>query len=195
VSRAVAAFYRALLWTYPPAFRREYGDEMLRRVGDELRFGSVGPWRTGTRLVWDVARTAPRMRWESNMSRVVLVSVAVAVAVIAGFVGSPILLLALLAIAFLAYLALVRDNPGRTITAPPERARGWYWWLLASGGFVLAGFGVLTIEGGDELSEIGWSLWMLTWGAAIVMLVIGIVLAVTHFAHRRSGAPPPAAAG
>jgi hypothetical protein len=192
VSRLVSGVYRALLRAYPGEFRREYGGEMRRLLDDELRHGAGGSLRTSARLVSDVVRTAPRMRWESNMSRVILVSCAIALAVITFAIGSPILVLGLLVIALLVYLAAVRNNPGRTITAPPERARGWYWWLLAAAGLVVAGFVVLAVDG-DELSSIGWSLWMVTWGAAIVMAVIGIILGITHFAHRRSGAPPAAA--
>ena len=37
---------------------------------------------------------------------------------------------------------------------------------------------------GPEFSELGWSIWALSWAAAIVLAVYGLVLASTRYLHR-----------
>ena len=191
----VTRAYRASLVLYPSSFRREYGDEMVALVEDELQFGSAGAFRTGTRLLSDVARTAPRMRLESNMSRVLLIGIAFGVAAISLLIGSPVLVVALAAIALLVYLVVAGRGSDRPIVAPASRTKGWYWWLVAAVGFVFAGFVVAAIDG-DEFTSLGWAAFMLSWCVACILGAIGIVLAVTHFVSRRSAGPsiPPNAA-
>lgn len=61
--------YRLLLRAYPPAFRAEYGPEMMQLFRDQCRMrdaSSIGFW---THLLWDVAQSAPALRAEAWRAR------------------------------------------------------------------------------------------------------------------------------
>jgi hypothetical protein len=61
--------YRLLLRAYPPAFRAEYGREMVLLFRDQCRESDVrtlGFWAT---VFWDVARSAPALRAEAWWAR------------------------------------------------------------------------------------------------------------------------------
>lgn len=61
--------FRLLLRAYPPAFRAEYGREMVLLFRDQCRESDVqtlGFWAT---VVWDVARSAPALRVEPWLAR------------------------------------------------------------------------------------------------------------------------------
>jgi len=61
--------YRLLLRAYPPAFRAEYGREMVLLFRDQCQesdLHSVGFW---ARVLGDVARSAPALRLEAWLTR------------------------------------------------------------------------------------------------------------------------------
>src|SRR6185437_7387415 len=65
-------FFRALLWLYPPSFRRRFGDEMVefftdRRV-EQYRRGR-GPARLWMHLLADIAVNAPLLHAHALVSR------------------------------------------------------------------------------------------------------------------------------
>ena len=68
--------YRLLLRAYPPAFRAEYGREMVLVFRDQCRDGdtrTVGFW---ARVVWDIARSAPALRAEATRTVEVIMKLA-----------------------------------------------------------------------------------------------------------------------
>ena len=54
--------YRLLLRAYPPAFRAEYGREMVLVFRDQCRDGDVRTLGFWVRVLWDVVRSAPALR-------------------------------------------------------------------------------------------------------------------------------------
>jgi hypothetical protein len=57
--------YRLLLWAYPPAFRAEYGPEMLLLFRDQCRESDVRSLGFWAAVICDVARSAPALRFEA----------------------------------------------------------------------------------------------------------------------------------
>jgi len=62
-------FYRLLLRAYPPAFRAEYGQEMVLLFRDQCRDGDVRALGFWAAVIWDVARSAPALRMEAWRAR------------------------------------------------------------------------------------------------------------------------------
>jgi len=61
--------YRLLLRVYPPAFRAEYGREMVLVFREQCRVGDVRTLGFWARVFWDVARSAPTLRVEAWRAR------------------------------------------------------------------------------------------------------------------------------
>ena len=61
--------YRLLLRAYPPAFRAEYGLEMVLLFRDQCRDGDVRTVGFWVRVLGDVARSAPALRLEAWRGR------------------------------------------------------------------------------------------------------------------------------
>jgi len=186
VPRPVRFVDRLVLLAYPRSFRRRYGDELTRTIEDLRRHGGVCGWRLGVRITGDVLSTAPRLRLESAMSRsriLVLAGVLVA-ALIAGFAGSPIFLLALVVVVALVLVGASRHD--RPITADQPPLGRWSTWGIAGVISIAIGIVVAVSAGGEELSEPVWAVWALTWFAGIVLLVISLVLGAARLARRRA---------
>ena len=176
---------RIILATYPRAFRREFGAEMAQAMADLRRHRGFGRGRTLAVLVNDVARTAPRMRWESLMSRTRLIALAVVLSIglMAVAVGSPVFLVVIgAAVALLALLVRSGDRP---IVASPERSGSWYPWVIAGAASFGVGFVILLVDG-NELSSVGWTVWMLSWATGTVLAVFGLLLMASRHLHRRA---------
>lgn len=171
------AVSRLVLVAYPKSFRRAYGDEVARSVDDLRRHDHVRGLRLWARLAGDVARTAPRMRLESLMSRSHAKPIAIAgllvIAVMAAAIGSPVFLLLIAAVAGLLFL--LTRSAGRPIATDAGLTHHWYRWLVAGAASFAAGFGILVVDG-PELSEIGWTVWMLTFAGGVVLVLFGLVL-------------------
>ncbi len=58
--------YRGLLWLYPSAFRREYGEDMVEAFGEALRDDRRGRLRFWVTVVVDLVRSASRERWRTG---------------------------------------------------------------------------------------------------------------------------------
>jgi hypothetical protein len=117
-----------------------------------------------------------------NHKAVALTSV-VAVAVFAALVGSPLLLLFIVAaIAFMAMLLRRGDQP---IVANPTSTTRWYRWVVAGVASFAVGVVVLVIDG-PELSSPGWATWMLSWAMGLVLVLFGFVLLSSRLLHRHT---------
>lgn len=58
--------YRIAVRLYPAGFRAEYGESLIAFFVDLV--ADIGPRRAWRRVVFDLARTVPRYRWEALMS-------------------------------------------------------------------------------------------------------------------------------
>ena len=58
--------YRMLLRAYPPAFRAEYGREMMLVFRDQCRDSDVRTLGFWMRVFWDIVRSAPTLRAEAT---------------------------------------------------------------------------------------------------------------------------------
>ena len=174
--------YRAVLLLYPASFRRDYGDAMIQLLEDQRCHGAVPTWRLAVHTLSDAALTAPQMRWESAMSRVVLIAVAAAVVLLAALSGSPVVAGAVVVLSGLALLALSRGRLERPVVSATQ-AQGWLRWLAGGLLSLGVGAGVLVGADGNELSATGWSVWFVSWAAAVVLIAIGLQLAVTRRRH------------
>src|SRR6267378_5249617 len=79
--------YRLLLRAYPPAFRAEYGREMVLVFRDQCRDGDVRSLGFWVRVFWDVVRSAPALRAEATRTVEVIMRLAAILTVLLGVFG------------------------------------------------------------------------------------------------------------
>jgi len=79
--------YRFLLRAYPPAFRSEYGREMVLLFRDQCRDSDVRTLRFWVRVFWDVVRSAPALRAEATRTVEVIMKLAAILTVLLGAYG------------------------------------------------------------------------------------------------------------
>jgi hypothetical protein len=160
VSPLAIRLYRVVLLAYPSRFRRGFGAEMVRLLIDRRRHEARSEWRILLEETVDAARAAPRMRWESPVNRIVILAVVGTAAIAA-------ILVAHLALILLAVLGLA----------------AWFAWLIAGGAAIAIAIAIPAIDGG-ELSELWWTVMMLTLLGGIGMAITGALLAVSGRAER-----------
>jgi hypothetical protein len=180
VNPAYVRLYRLVLLAYPASFRREYGTEMEQLLLDQHRHGGPAAGRIVIREILDAVRTAPRLRWETPMNRVVIIAVAAAVAIASLLAGGA---LALIPIAATVVAAWFLSGRSLQPIAPARSSRRWLSWLLAGGVSIAIGVAIPQIDGG-ELNSVWWSVMAITVVGGIVMAVIGVLLAFSDRAHR-----------
>ena len=187
MSRTALRLYRVVLHAYPAAFRLDYGTEMEQLLVDQRRHDTVAAGRLVMREALDAVRTAPRLRWENPMNRIVIVVIAATVAIAAGVVGGPLALIPIGATALATWFLWGRS---RGPIAPAGASRRWRVWLIA--GLVSIGIGVAIpqIDGG-ELNSLWWTVMALTLVGGIAMVVAGILLGVSDRGHRLSPTQSP----
>ncbi len=174
---------RLVLLAYPRSFRREFGEDVAQSMGDMRRHGGMSRLGLFGRVGIDVVRTAPRMRLESLMKnhKPIAVSAVLSIGLLAALVGSPgfYLMVACLAVV----LVIVARTGDRPVTGDPAQTGHWYRWVGA--GAVSFAVGVIAaVIDGPNFSELGWTIWALSWAVAIVLAVYGLVLASTRYLHR-----------
>jgi hypothetical protein len=165
--------YRAALRLYPRAFRREYGDDMVALLQEQLREENAA--RVTGRAVLDLLTSVPLSHWEAHVSRssnTALTVVLVAIGAVLFIVGQPLGLFAALA-AFATAILLWRR--GRPIAVD---ATGRWWKVLLGGITLLTTLIVVTTITG-ELPEGAWFVAMVTLLTSVLMIVSGIVLGIT----------------
>jgi hypothetical protein len=159
--------YRVLLHLYPRRFRREYGDDMVLLLEDQLR--DEGTARVLGRAVLDLALTVPTRHLEVHVkhSSAVLTVLLTAAGITLAVVGGPYGLVAAGVAVALAAVTLHRSRP--------VVASGATWWkLLAAGAALLvAEIIVTTITG--ELPDGGWFVAMVVGLTSFVLIATGVV--------------------
>jgi len=84
--------YRLLLRAYPPAFRAEYGREMVLLFRDQCQESDVRTVGFWTAVICDVVRSAPALRvqaWRENTKTIeVIMKLAAILTVLIGLIGT-----------------------------------------------------------------------------------------------------------
>ena len=184
--------YRRLVRLYPRRFRDEFGSDLVGLVADQLR--DEPTWRVLARTAVDLLLTLPTRHLEAHMDRaptlvvpVLFGAVALSAVIVGAAVGSPVVLLACIAVGIIAGgLGLLAAHRARPLTQSRPATAHW-WKLVATGTGVLAALVALTTATG-ELPEGGWFIAMVTGLTALVLLGAGIVLGIAHLASRRAAA-------
>ena len=164
--------YRFLLWLYPRQFRREYADDMVAMLMEQVR--AERTLRVVGRTALDLILTIPIRHMEVLMPTssatpliITLVTVAAALVVFGGAVG----LTGALSLIAVAGLVWHRHRP---VVARSDTR----WWKLLFGGLLLLGtWSVVTISTG-ELPNGGWYVAMATLFIALALIGAGVVLGV-----------------
>jgi hypothetical protein len=174
VNAAAIRIYRLMLLAYPRRFRRHHGDDMVRTLIDQHRFGARSASRILLHEAIDTARTASRMRTESPMTRTIMLAVAGTAAVAALVAGAPLVLLPAAAIGLVAWSAGGnRIRPIAPTNASPRR-RVW----LASGGLAVAVAVAIPAIDGGELDQLWWSVMAVCLLGGITMMITGLLLGI-----------------
>jgi hypothetical protein len=183
VSALAIRLHRLVLFAYPAQFRRDFGAEMARLLIDRRRHEPCSEWQVLLQETVDAVHAAPRMRWESPMTRIVVLAVVGTVAIAAILVAQ----LALVPLAVLGLAAWFAWGRPLQPIAPAAASRRWATWLLAGGVAIAIAIAIPAIDGG-ELNELWWTVMMLTLLGGIGMAITGALLAVSDRAHRVASA-------
>lgn len=187
MSPAALRLYRLVLYAYPAAFRRDYSPEMEQLLCDQHRRDGVTAQRLMMQEVRDAARTAPRLRWETPMNRVVIIALTTTVAVALLLAVGALGLVLIGVIGSVAWLLWGRSP--RPI-APAATSRRWMAWLTV--GIVSIGIGVAIPQlDGGELSAMWWTIMAITVVGGAFIAVVGIMFAVNHRQHRLASPHTP----
>lgn len=187
------ALYRTLTRAYPKAFRDDYGEDLVAVFALQLQeLGSVRCW---IRTLRDLARTVPSQHLERPMTQrstaqltvgcVALAVGATAAAVITGTSFYSLLLLLVAAAA--AAVAVLARRSSRTALAP-ERSSTWKRLLIAGAALLAVMVVLMNLPGSEnqELSELGWTVMMVSLLTSFTLIAAGVVLGAAHFLNRRS---------
>jgi hypothetical protein len=175
VSEFPLQLYRASLHAYPPAFRREYGPVLLQSLLDQQRVEGTPLWRVAVREIADVAATAPRMRGESPMARVVVTVGTLTLCVVAAVAIGPLAVPAVVGAAALLWFGSVRSAPTAEGAARGGSSSGW----LLGGLAALAGAIAIPLIDGGELNQIWWSVMAVLGLAGVALLITAVLLKVS----------------
>jgi hypothetical protein len=180
VNRSAIRLYGLVLYAYPAEFREEYANVMVQTLLDRHKFEAVPPWRLVWREVFDAARVAPQMRWESPMNRIIIIAVLATVAVAATGAVGPVVLIPIAAVALAVSLWWSSQN--RPVAAAAGSRRG-LWWLAAGVAGIGTGIAIPAIDGG-ELNGFWWTVMAVSLLAGIAMTVAGVVIAINDRSHQ-----------
>jgi hypothetical protein len=180
VSPVSLRLYRASLRAYPRAFRREYESALLQSLIDQHRAEGTALWRVAVREIADVAATAPRMRGESPMTRVVLAVGALTVCIAAAVATGPLAVLAVLAASAAIWFGFARSTPTAEHVAGHGASSAW----LVAGIVALAGAITIPVVDGGELPEMWWSVMAALILAGTALLVTAAVKYASKSAYR-----------
>jgi len=163
--------YRAALHLYPRAFRREYGEDMVALIAQQLRDENVA--RVMARTAVDLAITVPSRHLEKHMHRsstTALVVAFIVLGIVLGVVGGPGGLAALVVLFALAAVTFQRSRP---VAAPSDR-----WWKLLLGGAVLLGGLATVTTATGELGDGWWLAAMVGFVTSFALIAAGLVLGI-----------------
>lgn len=184
MSTTANRLYRFVLCAYPAEFRRGFGDEVMRLLIDRRRHEGRSEWRILLEEAVDAAHSAPRMRWESPVNRIVILAV-FGTAAIAAVVAAQLALLPIALVGLAAWFTWVRTLQP---IAPTAASRRWAAWLIAGGAAIAVAIAIPAIDGG-ELGAIWWTVMMLALLGGIGLVITGALLAVSSRANPLAPSP------
>jgi hypothetical protein len=174
--------YRAALLLYPRRFRREYGEDMVALLEEQLR--DEGALRVVGRTALDLLVTIPASHLEVRMphstTTPIVISFVGAAAVLA-VVAGPFGIVA--AVASLT-LALMVWRRGRPVVAVKDSR----WWKLLVGGVTLMGSLIVVTTLTGELPDGGWFIAMVAMLTSLGLIGAGLVLGIVGRFRSVSGA-------
>ena len=177
MNRVTVRLLRVMSRAYPAEFRRDFADDMVQVAIDRHRHEHISAWRILLDEAYDVVRAAPPQRWESVMSRIIIISMVAAATVAAAVAAQPMLApLALLVVA--GWIAISQRRRPIAGGAP----RRWIGCLAGGVAGVVAAVAIPLIDGG-ELNAVWWSVMALTGIVGVTMLVAAVALAASGRGH------------
>jgi hypothetical protein len=185
MDRLAVLAHKLVLFAYPAAFRREYGAAMTQLMLDRRHLEGTPLLPLVLGEVLDVARTAPLMRWESPMNRIVFLAVGAALAAAVALAAGPLTLAPIAVAAFGLGLWWVRQN--RPIAPARSSRRGIFWCAAGITGIAI-GILIPVIDGG-ELSEVWWTAMAGSLLFGIGALVAGLIFVVSARPSQLGAAP------
>ncbi len=170
--------YRALVRLYPPAFRDEYGDDLVALLHDQLA-DEPGP-RVWARAIRDLLLTVPTQHLEAHMhhpSQRALTVVAAAAAIVALVIGSVIgsvAVPALIVVVGGVWVSLASWRSNQVVDAPSWRKR------VVLGVSLIAGVAIASAipwpDSVDLGGDLAWSLGAVAVVTALTLIGSGLVL-------------------
>ena len=187
--RARRSIVRALLWLYPPRFRREYGPSMLQLYSDLERAHSSHPFR---RALSELAITVPYQHWEAFMATApvtratITVAFTAAIAITSIVIGATVigsLVLLLLAWELYAVMRMRGDGLG-------TGSRSWWHVLLAGVGVFAAIFVIFALPWPESWrsqvpGELAYFCVLGGIALSIVLVATGLLMGIGRLALRR----------
>jgi hypothetical protein len=152
---------------------------MVQLVDDRHHHEHRPVWQLLLQETLEAVRAAPRMRWESPVSRTVILAVAATAAAAAALVAQVLLLPLGLAVLVAWHVWGKRLPP----VAPASASRRWTTWLIAAALAIAVAVAIPAVDGG-ELNELWWTVMAIALLAGVGMAVTGLILAVSDRAHR-----------
>jgi hypothetical protein len=190
--RARTRAYRALVWLYPPRFRREYGESMTQLYSDLERARAQRPfWR----VLAELAITVPYQYWEAfvattpiTRATITVVFTAVIAAASIAFGATIIGLLVLLLLAWELYAVLRMRGQGLALSS-----RAWWQFLLAGVGVFVAVFVIFALPWPESWrsqvpGEVAFFCVMGGISLSLVLVATGLMMGIGRLALRRRGA-------
>jgi hypothetical protein len=164
--------YRLSLHLYPRQFRREYSDDMVALLEEQLRDESAA--RVVGRAVLDLLVTVPTRHLEARMHRSATIPLVVTFAAVAAALtvfGGPMGLLG--GVAFLGLAALIWQRSRPVVVVQSSR-----WWKLLLGGVALLATLIVVTTITGELPSGGWYIAMATMFTSFGLIGAGVVLGI-----------------
>ncbi len=191
IERVHIALYRRLSRGYPKRFRDQYGEDLVAAFS--LQLSELGPARCWLRTLRDLAVTVPSQHLERHMGQPTTTVTAGCVALAVGgtmaavVTGTSLYGLLFLVVAAAATAVAVLSRGAAKPAIALERSSAWKK-FLAAGSLLLAVLVVLMNLPGTEdreLSELAWSLMMVSLLTSFTLIGAGTVLGAAQWASRR----------
>ncbi len=183
--------YRRLTSAYPRKFRDEYGGDLA--ITFVLQLDEHGPTRCWLRTLRDLATTIPTQHLEARMhhptprhASTTCFALAIGTLMAAVVSGTSLYGLIFLLISGVTVTVAVLSRRAPKPALALEKSRSWKKFLIAGSLLLVLLIAAINLppNNGRELSEVAWSLMMLSLLLSFTLIGAGIVLGATHFSRR-----------
>lgn len=189
------AAYRALISTYPRAFRDNYGEDLVSTFG--LQLAALGAMRCWLRALNDLVITIPAQHLEAHMKHLSAAHVstacfafAIGTFFAAAATGTSLYGLIFLSISAIAVVIAVLSRKATKPALKLENSRSWKKFLTAGSVLLVVLIAAINLppNNGKELSSVAWSLMMLALLTSFTLIGAGIVIGATRLARNNDHA-------